>query len=184
VASRVDTGQREGYATALAGLWGDLSRTLRRLDEIAAEPEGAPLDALPALQYRLHQAAEHVYGIRPPQAAEEAHAELVDALEDARDLTAEVAATGPVDGLLHRWRGALFRVRLARSQVLAAKVQPTEPEPAAVDEESTSLAAPLGALTLTLLGAIALTVGAVLGPWPVWVLGVAAVAVGLLVYRP
>jgi hypothetical protein len=185
VAPRVGTGEREGYATALAGLWGGLSRTLRQLDEIASDPERASLESLPLLQYRLHQAAELVFGIRPPRAAEDAHAELVEALEDARDLTAEVAATGPVDGLLHRWRGALFRVRLARSQVLAARVPRPEPEAPAVEETaSSSFAAPLAALTLTLLGAIALTIGAVLGPWPVWVAGVAAVAVGLLVYRP
>lgn len=186
VASRVGTGEREGYATALAGLWGDLSRTLARLDAIAADPEHCATDALSQLQYRLHRAAELVYGIRPPRAAEEAHAELVDALEDARDLTAEVVQRGPVDGLLHRWRGALFRVRLARSHVLEARPSSParEPAAAAAEEASFSFAAPLGALTLTLLGAIALTTGAVLGPWPVWVAGVAAVAVGLLVYRP
>jgi hypothetical protein len=185
VAPRVGTGEREGYATALAGLWGDLSRTLARLDEIAADPEQGT-DALPMLQYRLHRAAELVYGIRPPRAAEDAHADLVDALEDARDLTSEVVARGPVDGLLHRWRGALFRVRLARSQILQARAIHSEPEavPAPPEQASSSFAAPLGALTLTLLGAIALTTGAVLGPWPVWVAGVAAVAVGLLVYRP
>jgi hypothetical protein len=183
VTPRVGTGEREGYATALAGLWSELSRTLSRLDAVAAHPDGDALESLPALQYRLHVAAERVYGIRPPKAAEHAHAELIDALEEARDLTAEIATAGGVDGLLHRWRGALFRVRLARSQVVAARPRPPEPQ-AEPEEVEPSFAAPLAALTLTLVGAVAVATGAVLGPWPVWVAGVAAVALGLLVYRP
>jgi len=183
VTSRAGTGEREGYATALAGLWSDLSRTLTRLDAVAAHPDPDSLEALPSLQYRLHEAAERVYGIHPPKAAERVHAELIDALEDARDLTAEIVAAGDAGGLVHRWRGALFRVRLARSQVAAARPRPLEPEPEPDDLRS-SFVAPLGALTLTLIGAVAVTTGAVLGPWPVWVGGVAAVALGLLVYRP
>lgn len=183
VASRVGTGEREGYASALAGLWTDLSRTLARLDAVASHPDPESLELLPSLQYRLHEAAERVYGIHPPKAAEHAHGELIEALEAARDLTAEIAAAGDVDGLLHRWRGALFRVRLARSQVAAARPRPLEPQAEPADLGS-SIAAPLGALTLTLIGAVALATGAVLGPWPVWVFGVAAVALGLLVYRP
>ena len=56
-------------------------------------------------------------------AARTAHAELADALRCARDATAEVAeavsiwGAAGVEPLLHEWRGALFRVRLARLRV-------------------------------------------------------------------
>ncbi len=182
MAPRAGTGERRGYATALAGLWTGLSRTLSRLDEIAAHPGRARLESLPALQYRLHCAAELVYGIDPPPGAEPAHAELLDALEQARDLTAELAQTGDVPRLLHQWRGALFRVRLARDHLTQPPPEPApEPEP---EPKGLSLAAPLAALTGTLIGAVALATGAVLGPWPLWAAGLVVVVVGLLVYRP
>src|SRR5207237_305321 len=82
-----------GYASALAGLWSDLSRTLARLEAIAGDPEERledALETLPPLQYALHRASELVVGIEPPPGAEVAHAELAAALEDARDATAEV----------------------------------------------------------------------------------------------
>src|SRR5207253_1874642 len=90
----VGTGQRHGYASALAGLWSDLSSTLARLEALAAEPEELDETAgevLPGLQYSLHRASELAHGISPPAGAETAHAELAAALADARDVTAEVA---------------------------------------------------------------------------------------------
>src|SRR5262249_55474347 len=89
----LDTSQREGYATALAGLWSGLSRTLTRLEAAAADPDDldeATLERLPRLQYELHCASELAVGMEPPPGAETAHAELRAALADARDATAEV----------------------------------------------------------------------------------------------
>jgi hypothetical protein len=184
VASRTGTGEREGYATAVAELWTDLARTLRRLDEVAEQPYVEELASLASLQYRLHRAIELLAGIEPPAGAEDAHAELLSALEDARDVTGEIVAAGDVSGFVHQWRAALFRVRLARSQLLQPRALPTaRADEAELDDDGASLAAPLAALTLTLLAAVALVVGALLGPWPVWTAGLALVAAAVLVYR-
>lgn len=183
MAPRAGTGEREGYATAVAELATKLARTLRRLDEVAQVPDPDGLDSLPSLQYRLHQSVELLAGIDPPSGSEDAHAELLAALEDARDLTGEVAASGDVSGLLHQWRGALFRVRLARSQLLLPRALPAPLRDELEVEETASLAPQLAALTLMLVAAVALVVGALLGPWPVWAAGVALVACAFLVYR-
>jgi hypothetical protein len=91
VASRAGT---ERYATALGELWSGLTRTLAGLDAVALEPDVLDDDAAVAglrrLQYRLHLAGEHAYGLRPPDGAAEAHAELAAAIALARDATAEV----------------------------------------------------------------------------------------------
>jgi hypothetical protein len=172
-------------------LWSGLARTLARLDVVAGEPavldETDATDALRRLQYALHLASEHAYGLNPPPGAMTAHAELADALGCARDATAEVAEAaslwGPegVEPLLHEWRGALFRVRLARLRLAA-------PEPAKVLEPETDappgIAGPLMAFSLALLGAVAFVAGATLDLWPVWVLGMLAVGGSVLVYRP
>src|ERR671928_32129 len=84
------TGERQSYATAIAGLWSGLSRTLDRLERIAAEPaetlaDPDELDAIPRLQYTLHAASEAAAGIAPPADAETSHAELAAALADARE---------------------------------------------------------------------------------------------------
>src|SRR5919197_1894635 len=149
VAPRAGTGEREGYATAVAELWTTLARTLARLDEVAQRPEPDELDALPLLQYRLHKSVELLAGIEPPRGTEEAHAELLAALEDARDLTGEVAAADEPAGLLHQWRGALFRVRLARSQLLLPRALPAPLRDEVELEQAVSLAPQLAALTLT-----------------------------------
>ena len=113
---------RERYDSALAGVWGDLGRTLSRLESLAAEPDyldESALDVLPHLQYSLHRAGELTAGIRPPSGHEGAHEELAAALEDARDLTADAADALEAGGgaavavLVHEWRGALFRVAAA-----------------------------------------------------------------------
>ena len=180
----------ESYPAAMGELWSGLSRTLTRLDVVAADPKrlDAPTasDALRRLQYALHLAAEHAYGMTPPPGAASAHAELADALACARDATAEVAAAASLWGaeggapLLHEWRGALFRVRLARLRL--AEPAPrgiVEPEP-----EPGSIAGPLAAFLLALLGAVAFVAGATLDVWPVWVAGLAAVCGSVLAYRP
>src|SRR5438034_7064549 len=95
LAQGVGSGQRQVYASELAGLWSDLSSTLAALEALAADPaerlDDAALELLPRLQYSLHRASELVVGLTPPVGAESAHAELAAALSDARDATAEVA---------------------------------------------------------------------------------------------
>ena len=182
------TGQR--YALGLGQLWPDVSRALARLEAIAGDPfaydpEDAA-DQLAHLQYRLHAAGEGVLGLQPPLGSETAHAELVDALECARDATADVAEAVADEGhdafrlLLHEWRGALFRVRLARLRLQPPLVRsPLPPKP-----EPTEIARPLIAFVLALVGAVAFAGGATLGAWPVWAAGMLAVVGGMLAYRP
>jgi hypothetical protein len=171
----------------MAGFWSGLSGTLRALDGIADDShrlEGAE-GALRALQYRLHWSSELLAGLNPPDEARAEHAELADALVDARDATGDVAEALERAGahaaadLLFEWRGALFRVRLARLR-LAASPEPT-PAQASIEERPYSAGA---ASLLALLGAIAFVTGAALVLWPVWAAGVALLAGGLLVYRP
>jgi hypothetical protein len=186
VAPKAGTGQREGYATALAQLWSGLSRTLAQLDAVAERPDADGLMSLPALQYRLHVAAELLAGTPPPNGAEAAHEELLGALRDARDLTGDVVDRGAGPALVPQWRVALFRVRLARSQLLtppapdAAEVVAAEDD---VELEPPALVAPILALTCALLGSVGVVVGALLGPWPLWVAGLALVGASPLVLR-
>ncbi len=191
--SSVGTGERQGYASAMAGLWSGLAQTLSLLEALAAEPEqrlseDEALELLPRLQYALHAASELALGIDPPAGAETAHAELAAALVDARDATAEVLgavdAGGPATAgpLVHEWRGALFRVRLARLRLSirsSSSAAPT-PEPSAWDSPRAALAA----TALVLAGAAAFVGGAVLALWPVWGAGLVLVACGFLAYRP
>lgn len=184
------TGSDERYSVALGDLWSGLSRTLARLDVAAAEPERLDdIDAstsLRRLQYGLHLAAEHVYGLEPPIASASAHAELADALTCARDATAEVAeavsiwGADGVEALLHEWRGSLFRVRLARMR-LAAPVAATVLEESQFERD---LGWPLVAFTLALAGALTFVAGATLQLWPLWVAGLVAVCGSVIAYRP
>lgn len=177
----------------MAGLWTGLTRTLSRLEAIAAEPEGRlsdgdVLDSLPALQYGLHTAGELALGIFPPAGAEWAHSELSAALADARDATAEVgeaAATGGVLSalpLVPEWRGALFRVRLARMRLNAAPTPEPIVEPRDPDRGHDRAA--LAATLLVVAGTLVVTCGAVLALWPLWAAGLVLVGGGLLAYRP
>jgi hypothetical protein len=188
----VATGQREGYAEALTGLWKRLAWALTELEAISADPaelydEDDVLDRLPPLQYALHAAGELALGLRPPAGSETAHAELAAALAGARDATAEVAEVleqaGAVvaETLLPEWRGALFRVRLARLRVATPKPLPAEPIP---EPELPARGDPLAATVLALSGAMVFAAGATLELWPVWALGLALFASGLLVYSP
>jgi len=188
----VASGQREGYAAALTGLWKRLSWALTELESIAADPaelfdEESVLERLPSLQYALHAASELALGLRPPAGAEVAHAELAAALVGARDATAEIAEVlehgGGIaaEGLLPEWRGALFRVRLARLRAATPKPLPTEP---AIEPEPAARGDALAATLLALSGATVFAAGATLQLWPVWALGLALFASGLLVYSP
>jgi hypothetical protein len=131
VSQGTGTGGRHGYATALADQWYALAHTLRRLEALALDPDEATGDDLPALQYALHVAGERIAGLAPPLGAEESHDELHAALVEARDATAEVAdafaggGLAAAEPLVWEWRGALFRVRHARSRL---SHQPPPPE--------------------------------------------------------
>jgi hypothetical protein len=85
-----------------------------------------------------------------------------------------------VEPLLHEWRGALFRVRLARMRLTPpGRVPP--PPPAEHDGGHTQ---PLLAFLLALVGAIAVAGGAATGTWPVWAIGLLGVGASVVVYRP
>lgn len=184
-------GSPERYAEEIGELWTGLTNTLGRLDRLAAEPvqleEDGALHMLQRLQYRLHLASEHAFGVDPPPGAETAHAELAAALVSARDATAEVAEAFDEQGivgvepLVPEWRGALFRVRLARLRLATPPAARRSLVDLPLDE---SIARPLAAFALALLGALAFVVGATLGLWPAWAGGLAAVCASVLVYRP
>jgi hypothetical protein len=196
----VRTGERREYASAVADLWERLATGLARLERVAEAPaeriaaEGG--DELPTLQYRLHAAAELALGITPPPDAEPVHAELVESLVQARDATAEVATavqdgeTDHVERLLPEWRGALFRVRLARLRALerlpirlARSDEPPEHPMAGLKERPVSGIA-LVATALVVAGAVLFTAGAVLAAWPLWAAGLALFAGGFVLFRP
>jgi len=175
------------YAGTMAGFWSGLSSTLRALDSIAADPilldEGS-VGALRTLQYRLHRSSELLHGVEPPAGSRDAHDEFRDSLIDARDTTAEMidaielCGSEAAEELLFEWRGALFRVRLARLRLGAQpESEPeTRPEPKAYSAATAS--------GLAVLGAVAFVAGAALILWPLWAAGVALVAGALLVHRP
>jgi hypothetical protein len=179
VSQELGTGERQGYATAMAGLLGGLSRTLGQLEQLAADPDRTLADedvlaVFPGLQYTLHAASETAAGIDPPADAEASHAELAAALADARDATAEIAdaaATGGAEAawpLVYEWRGALFRVRLARTRLAPTPVSKRHREPRSRRR--------LVAGTLAAGGALLIVVGAFLTDWPLAASGFAFAA--------
>jgi hypothetical protein len=196
----VRTGERQAYATAVTGLWERVGAVLVRLERIADSPsttaESELLDELPGLQYRLHAGAELAVGIDPPLGAEAVHGDLVAALADARDATAEITGaleshdSELVQSLLPEWRGSLFRVRLARLRVLERPAVQPRPETVAGPrrretpaEDRISISAVVATL-LVLGGALLFTAGAVLVAWPLWAAGLALFAGGFVLYRP
>jgi hypothetical protein len=171
------------------GLWCELSRTLRRLEAIAARPPGElgeELDELSGLRYSLHRLSERLVGLRPPPGLAGAHSELAAALAAARDATAELAEAAELDGregaapLVYEWRGALFRLRLAWMTLRTPGSPPPEPRPAVRPDPRAAIAS----LGLTATGAAAFVGGALAAAWPLWAAGMIAVVAGLLVYRP
>jgi hypothetical protein len=164
---------------------------LTALEALSAEPEHLEdddaLDALRGLQYRLHAACERAYGLEPPPGTEQFHSELAAALEGARDATGEIAETLELDGadsaalLVHEWRGALFRVRLARLRLAGPRARV---EPATSDEPRGRRRAALVAVALVVAGAATFTLGATAGRWPIWVAGVLAFSASFLAYKP
>ena len=180
----VRSSQPERYVEALGDLWDRLATTLPALDALASDPvrlaDGELQDALPALQYALHAASEAALGIEPPPGAAAAHAELASALAYARDVTAEVAEALDVEGprsaqlLVWEWRGAIFRVRLARRR-LAEEAR--APRADVVAQGVPPLRTAVIAVLLVLAGAVAVVTGAQLDLWPLWAAGL-TLAVG------
>jgi hypothetical protein len=186
LSARTGTGER--YATQMGELWSGLALALSRLDRLAAEPSELreeEVAELRRLQYRLHAVAERVYGLAPPAGAVTAHADLWAALTCARDATAEVVEALEEDGpdaaepFVHEWRGALFRVRLARMRLAGPREAPPAPDPARRE-----ISLPLLACVLVGIGGAAFVTGAVSGLWPVWLAGMLAVCGSALAYRP
>jgi hypothetical protein len=187
VASRAGTGER--YATQVGALWSGLAHTLTRLEAIAAEPERLEdekqVEVLRRLQYGLHSASEHAFGLSPPAGTEPVHTELADALAGARDSTARVVdavdewGRDAAEPLVWEWRGALFRVRLARLRLAGSSPLVPSSEP----ETPLDLKAPLAASLLVLAGSCMFVAGALSELWPVWLAGMIAVCSSVLAFR-
>jgi hypothetical protein len=191
----VRTEARGDYGTMVADLWERLATGLTRLERVAEASPSAIVaearDELPTLQYSLHATAELAHGIRPPAAAAEAHRELVSALAQARDATAEIAEAAEdddedlIEALAPEWRGALFRVRLARLRALEVSPMkvPEEAPPTAPEVPPVSRMA-IAATALVLTGAVLFTAGAVLAAWPLWGAGLTLFGGGFVLFRP
>ena len=173
----------------MAGLWIDLELALARLDALAADDERLLDDreTLPALQYELHCASELVSALAPPQEAVLVHEELVEALADARELTAETAealAHGGLDAaapLTWEWRGALFRIRFARIRLERPRTAPA----AAPDPGSAPAArAPVVAAGAVAVGSALVLVAALLGLWLLVALMLTGTVAGSVLLRP
>jgi hypothetical protein len=188
----VRSGERQGYASALDGLWTGLARTLSELERFAAEPaerlaDDTSAEALAALQYRLHLAGELAAGIVPPPGAAAAHEELASALTDARDATADVVeavdAGGPDEAaaLVPEWRGALFRVRLARMRLVPKRAEAPEVE---AEARPVVRRDALGAAAAAVVAAGLVAAGATIALWPLWLAGFVLFAASLFLYRP
>ena len=194
------TDERRGYASAVADLWEGLGTALARLERIAEAPAEATAaeraDELRALQYTLHAGAELAHGIDAPPGSGASHTELVAALAQARDATAEVV-TALEDGdgelverLLPVWRGALFRVRLARLRALEraplrlSGADAPEAHPLTETFERPVSGSALLATGLVVAGALLFTAGAVLAAWPLWAAGLMLFAGGFVLFRP
>jgi hypothetical protein len=192
-------GERQAYSAAVTDLWERVGVALTRLERIAESSFEDLIDErsdeLPGLQYALHASAELAVGIDPPPSAAALHNELVDALAEARDATADISFalengdSEAVDSLLHEWRGTLFRVRLARlraverTRALARERAVGETREPRRNADRTAMSAVL-ATVLILGGAFLFTAGAVLVAWPVWAAGLALFAGGFILYRP
>ena len=192
----VRTGDRQRYATKIAGLWRGLSEALDRLERIAADPVtrlGDPdeLDGLPRLQYTLHAASE---GFASPayNRFRERRAKLdpfgdVQQVEDTEaykttkpffpdDLGDEVVtqvqetAVQAYTALQLRDYGRID-FRLATDGTI--HVLEVNPNPYLLPTAAR-------VVTLTLVGAIAVCLGALLGEWPVAAAGLTLIACALL----
>ena len=192
--------ERQAYTAAVTDLWERVAIALARLERIAENSADELMDdhsnELPSLQYALHAGAELAVGIDPPPSAAPLHAELVEALGEARDSTADIAFaldngdSEAVEPLLLEWRGALFRVRLARLRAIErsraiARARSSDEDESPEEKAADRIAASaIVATALILGGAFLFTAGAVLVAWPVWAAGLALFAGGFILYRP
>jgi hypothetical protein len=176
----VGTGAQESYGEAIAGVWTELLRTLARLEVLAMQPaETLPHEQLTSLQYALHRTAESLTELDPPAGAQLEHDELATATGDARDATGEIADAlqagdlDAVESFVYEWRGALFRVRLARLRLSrpGQTVEAASPAPELSARQGWALAA---------AGALVLAAGALAGMWLLAGLGLTALAAGAL----
>ena len=123
-----------------------------------------------------------------------AHAELVEALAQARDSTADVA--GAVDdGRRGARRAAPARVarralpRPARAAAGARAARRFRPRPSSLRALAPGAArrvrrSALVATALVIVGALLFTAGAVLAAWPLWAAGLALFGGGFVLFRP
>jgi hypothetical protein len=164
---------------------GELGRTLRRLETLAVRPPeehgSGSVDELTRLQHALHRLAERYAS----------HPDLSAALESARDATGELVETAAGSGwraaapLVYEWRGALFRVRLARLRALERTPLPAAEAPfERLDARHEPSASALVATALVIVGALVFTAGAVLAAWPLWAAGLALFGGGFVLFRP
>jgi len=182
------TGSPRVYAAAMAGLWIDLQPTLARLDALAADADHLldERETLPTLQYELHCAGELVSGLTPAHDAELVHAELAEALAEARELTAEVAEAlthGGLDAaapLVWEWRGVLFRIRFARVRLERPRSAPG----GAPHNELRSARPPILAAAAVATGSALVLVAALLGMWLLVALTLAGTIAGSILLRP
>ena len=144
---------------------------------------GAPAASVPApLGERVGPRALAAGRREPPRTASSPQRSPAPATRPARwSRPSTCTGSRGVDALLHEWRGALFRVRLARLRLTGGTVRAARPTEAT---QIPKLHAPLVASGLTVAGAAAFAVGATAGPWPLWVAGMLAVCLSLLLYRP
>jgi hypothetical protein len=194
----VRRGEPQSYAAAVTDLWERVGTAVVRLERIAEAPADAVagdyVEELPSLQYALHSGAELAVGIEPPEGAEALHEELVAALGEARDATAEIALALDADAdlvepLLPEWRGILFRVRLARLRALergGARRNVRAASSRDTGEEGPGRSTLLTGIAVLLVagGALLFTAGAVLAAWPVWAAGLGLLAGGFVLHRP
>ena len=151
------------------------------LDDEGAEQS---LQAAPVLAARLVRAG---VGLVPPPGAETAHAELAAALLARARRNGRGRRSGPpgalpgVEPLLHEWRGALFRVRLARLRL----TPPGAAAAVALGRRLRRTRRPLAAFLLALGRRRRVRRPAPPpGTWPVWAAGMLAVGASVVVYRP
>jgi hypothetical protein len=192
-------GERQAYSAAVTDLWERVGTALTRLERVAdsssEELVDEHSDELPGLQYALHSGAELAVGIDAPATAQPLHAELVAALSEARDATADISFAiesgdpDVVEPLLLEWRGALFRVRLARLRAIErsralAQEKGSSTKGRVRAQHDRPLVSAIVATLLILGGAFLFTAGAVLVAWPIWAAGLALFAGGFVLYRP
>ena len=152
---------------ALARVREELAPALVALDLAAAEPWALDDRAgdLRALQYALHEACERV-----PEGYRDLELALAAAREETADVVEVLEECGPATAgaLVWEWRVALFAVRLALHRLDRQ------------DEDAPADAVPQGSLVslLVLTGGVAVVLGGALASlWPVWLLGLALVAI-------